>query len=63
MIPCTNEEAGIKSFHVWKSEQYAADQASGTPHEKEWYYRKYGGYCAKLRRLWKERHASQSTSP
>lgn len=36
-------------FWQWKEQQYAKDQASETPHSKEWYYRAYGGYCEQVR--------------
>ena len=39
-----------KPFHQWKSEEYAKDQAAGTPRTRERYYRDYGAYCTKVRR-------------
>lgn len=38
-----------KPFHEWKSEQYAKDQAAGTPRTREWYFKAYGGYCSRER--------------
>lgn len=40
----------LMPFWQWKQEQYANDQAAGTPHTKDWYYRAYGGYCEKMRK-------------
>lgn len=39
----------LMPFWQWKEQQYAKDQAAGTPHSREWYFRAYGGYCNKER--------------
>src|SRR5262245_34637158 len=47
---CTDGAKTPMPFWQWKDQQYAHDQENGTPHQKEWYYRAYGGYRNKVRR-------------
>ncbi len=53
----------MKPFHEWKAEQYAKDQAAGTPHTREWYYAAYGGYCNRMRQQVKPHIAKRSILP
>ena len=47
--PSTPIGAEPMPFWQWKKEQYAKDQATRTPHSREWYFRAYGWYCNKVR--------------
>lgn len=49
MFKVSNEEAGIKPFHLWKDEM-VLHQEPLIVYPKEWYYQKYGQYCIEMRR-------------